>query len=60
MRNKKGQSTLEYILLVTAVVIILIAFVAGPASPFKKAVNTTLWTGVNTLNSMSNKILSGK
>jgi uncharacterized protein (UPF0333 family) len=45
MGNNKGQSTLEYILLVTAVLVVIIAFVAGPTSPFKKAVNKVLVEG---------------
>ena len=37
IKNKRGQSTVEYILLVTAVVGVVIAFVASGNSPFSHA-----------------------
>lgn len=60
MGNNKGQSTLEYILLVTAVLIVIIAFVAGPASPFKRAVNTAFVDAANTMQGSAAKIMDGK
>ena len=56
MRHKKGQSTLEYILLVTAVLLVIIGFVASGNSPFKAAVNQTLVDGVDQVYNQSNKI----
>ena len=44
-RDKKGQSTLEYIILVTGVVAIIIVF-AGRAG-FSSALNRTLEQGTN-------------
>ena len=38
-RDEKGQSTLEYIILVTAVVMVILAFAKGQ---FSTALNTTL------------------
>jgi len=43
IKNKKGQSTVEYILLVTAVLAVIIVFVTGNKSMFK----TTLVNAVN-------------
>ena len=41
-KNKKGQSTLEYIILVTAVIMVIISFLVGTNSPFKTQLNLTL------------------
>jgi len=46
-RKKKGQSTLEYIILVAALIAGLVVFLAGPSSPFKKAVNQTYGAVLN-------------
>ncbi|MBF0386481.1 MAG: class III signal peptide-containing protein [Candidatus Omnitrophica bacterium] len=53
---KKGQSTLEYIILMTAVVIAIIAFVGSNSSPFRTALNSTLTSSTNTMNEMGGKI----
>ena len=43
LRNRqKGQSTVEYIVLVTAVIVIIIAFLIGPTSPFANRMNQSL------------------
>ena len=60
MKTNKGQSTLEYVLLVTAVLVVIIAWVAGPNSPFKQAVNTTLYNASAQVTSMSERIMTGK
>ena len=45
LKNKKGQSTVEYIILVTGVVMVMIMFlVTGDKSPFKQKLNGTLDT----------------
>jgi uncharacterized protein (UPF0333 family) len=56
LKNKRGQSTLEYIILMTAVVVVIIAFVISPNSPFKTAMNTTLNSGTQMMMSMGNQI----
>lgn len=43
-RKKKGQSTVEYIILVAAVLAAILVFVGGP---FRTAVENTLQTGTN-------------
>ena len=54
-RKKKGQSTLEYIILVTGVVAILIIFL-GPGGPFQGAYNKTLTYGTNGMDDMGNRL----
>lgn len=54
-RKKKGQSTLEYIILVTAVIAIIIIFL-GPSGIFRSAYNKTLTYGTNGMDSMANKL----
>lgn len=56
-RNKKGQSTLEYIILVTGVVAVLILFL-GPTGVFQSSYNRTLVSGTNGMESMANKMFS--
>lgn len=40
MRTRKGQSTVEYILLVTAVLAVVILFTTGNKSPFQQNLNS--------------------
>jgi hypothetical protein len=47
IKNKRGQSTVEYILLVTAVVAVIIVLVAGNKSQFQTTLNTTLNTAIS-------------
>ena len=54
LNNKKGQSTLEYIILVTAVVAVLLVFL-GPNGFFQKSFNSTLSDVSSTMNMMSNR-----
>ena len=54
-RKKKGQSTLEYIIMVTGVVAVLIIFL-GQGGPFAGAFNKTLTYGTNGMDSMANKL----
>ena len=56
LKNKRGQSTLEYIILMTAVVVAIIAFVVKGDSPFKNALNSTLTSGTNGMSLMANNI----
>jgi hypothetical protein len=52
-RKRKGQSTLEYIILVTAVIVVIISFLVSPSSPFKNQLNTTLNDTVGHLDTMT-------
>ena len=40
MRSRKGQSTVEYILLVTAVIAVIVLFTTGKTSPFQSRLNS--------------------
>ena len=44
MRAQKGQSTVEYILLVTAVVAVIVIFTTGNKSAFQQNLNSVLNT----------------
>ena len=44
VKNKRGQSTVEYVLLVTAVVAVMIAFATSKNSGLQQQLNTTLNT----------------
>jgi len=55
-RKKKGQSTLEYIILVTGVIAILIVFLNPSNGVFVKAFNQTLRTGTNGMTGMANRL----
>lgn len=53
--KRKGQSTVEYIILVAAIIAVLIIFL-GPTGPFSKAFNTTLITGTNGMTNMADRL----
>lgn len=59
LRHKKGQSTLEYVLLVTAVVVVLIAFLTSNRSPFKTTLNATLNKTTQVMDAASNRWSNG-
>lgn len=52
-RRKKGQSTLEYIILVTGVIAILIVFLNPTNGIFNQAFNNTLQTGTDGMVNMA-------
>ena len=58
-KNKKGQSTLEYIILVTAVVAIILVFL-GPTGIFRSRLNATLDTASNGMIDMGNRLQSSR
>lgn len=59
-RKKKGQSTLEYIILVTGVIAILIIFLNPTTGIFNTAFNQTLQTGTNGMTSMANRLATSR
>jgi len=59
-RKKKGQSTLEYIILVTGVIAILIIFLNPTNGIFNSAFNATLKTGTNGMFDMANRLQSSR
>ena len=56
-RKKKGQSTVEYIILVAAVIGALILFVPGT---FTTAYNQTLETGTNGMTNMAARLAGSR
>jgi uncharacterized protein (UPF0333 family) len=58
--KKKGQSTLEYIILVTGVIAILIIFLNPSSGIFNSAFNSTLKTGTNGMLDMSNRLYTSR
>ena len=54
-RKKKGQSTLEYIILVTGILVVIIAFLK-PNGPFSQAFNTTITTTQGEMVNMANRL----
>ena len=55
LRNRKGQSTLEYIILVSAIIAIILIFL-GPSGIFQKRLNATLDQVSNGMSNMSDRI----
>lgn len=55
-RKKKGQSTLEYIILVTAVIAILIVFLNPSTGVFGRGFNNALHTGTNGMKQLANRL----
>ena len=54
-KRKKGQSTLEYIIIVTAVIAVILVFL-GPGGVFRRAFNTTLAGGTNMMTNFSARL----
>ncbi len=59
LKNKKGQSTLEYIILVTAVIAIIIVFL-GPFGIFRPKLNQVLEDTSNSMLNMSNRLMNSR
>jgi Flp pilus assembly pilin Flp len=56
-QKKKGQSTVEYIILVAAVIAAVLVFIAGP---FQGAVSQTFNTGSNGMTDMANRLQTSR
>lgn len=59
-KKKKGQSTLEYIILVTGVIAILIVFLNPNGGIFNTAFNATLASGTNGMTDMANRLATSR
>lgn len=57
--KKRGQSTLEYIVLVTAVIAALILFL-GPTGIFRKTLNGTVGKVANDMDNMADRIVASR
>ncbi|MBF0486416.1 MAG: class III signal peptide-containing protein [Candidatus Omnitrophica bacterium] len=56
IRNKKGQSTLEYVILVTAVIVVIISLLVSPTSPFKQKLNSTINSAIEGMDTMAQRL----
>ena len=60
VHKRKGQSTVEYIILVAAVIAVILVFVGSPSSPFRVAFTNTLTQGTNGMEDMSNRLMTSR
>lgn len=58
MKNK-GQSTVEYLMLVAAIIGIVIFFTYGDKSFFRSQVNNTIAITTQGMTNMANKLMNG-
>ena len=58
-RKNKGQSTVEYIILVAAILAALIVFLS-PAGPFKTAFDNALATGTDGMENMAGRLQASR
>jgi len=56
MQAQKGQSTVEYILLVTAVIAVVILFTAGDRSLFQQRLNSVFNTTTQDLLNVASRL----
>lgn len=54
--NKKGQSTIEYVVAATGVVAVIIGLVAAPGSPFKAQLENTVNTSISDMGTMGSRL----
>lgn len=59
-KKKKGQSTLEYIILVTGVIAVLLIFLNPSTGIFNRAFNETLSQGTNGMQDMANRLRTSR
>lgn len=58
-RKKKAQSTLEYLLLLTGVLVVMIAFLK-PGGLFSRRYNEAFDTATNGMTNMATRMMGGK
>lgn len=58
-QQKKGQSTVEYIILVAAVLAVLIIFLR-PGGPFSNTFNSALTNGTNGMQDMGGRLAGSR
>ncbi len=56
-KKKKGQSTVEYIILVAAIIAVLVVFLPGT---FTTAFNATLQSGTNGMENMAQRLAGSR
>ncbi len=55
-KKHKGQSTVEYVILVAAVLFVIIWFLTGTGSPFRSAFNRALTQGSEGMEEIANSL----
>jgi len=60
IKNKRGQSTVEYILLATAVIAVIIALVSTSGSLFRNQLNTTLNTAIGQVGDLTTRLVNSE
>ena len=55
LRNRKAQSTLEYVILVTAVIVVIITLLVNKDSLFRTKLNTTLNSTIGVMSDMQSR-----
>jgi len=58
IRNTKGQSMVEYLLLVGIAIVIYLLFLNPFGGIFQRAANVTLETNINSMTNMSDRIFN--
>ncbi|MBI3314677.1 MAG: hypothetical protein HYZ86_01870 [Candidatus Omnitrophica bacterium] len=56
LKKKRGQSTVEYVLLATAVIAVMIAFATNKDTGLQKKLTDTLGTSANTIGNMTGRL----
>ena len=56
MRNSKGQNAIEYVLLVTAVLLVCIYFFTTHGAPMPNAINSSLNSILNEINIINGQL----
>ena len=58
--RKKGQSTVEYVVLVAGVLAVIVFFTVSSSSPFRVAFNNALTTGSDGMTKMANRLATSR
>lgn len=60
LNKRRGQSTVEYIVLVSAVIAVAIAFFLAPNNQFSKTMNSTLGQATSQISNMQGRLVNGQ
>ncbi len=59
LKSRKGQSTVEYLILVGIVIVVIILFLS-PTGVFRKAYSNTLASATNGMETMANRLQNSR
>ena len=60
IKNKRGQSTVEYILLVAAVIAVMIAFTTSPTGGLQSQLNSALGTAATQIGDVGSRLTNSE